>query len=83
MSPKEEGYLRDLRDLFGKNSATSFAEVARQFQGVVAPLTSLQKALIARKGGEVQAFFETIAALPQSIPEPEARMLFLETLPNS
>lgn len=83
MSPKEEGYLRELRDLFGKNSATSFAEVARQFQGVVAPLTSLQKALIARKGGEAQAFFETIAALQQSIPEPEARMLFLETLPNS
>ncbi|GAA4367586.1 hypothetical protein GCM10023185_39600 [Hymenobacter saemangeumensis] len=83
MSPKEEGYLRELRDLFGKSSATSFAEVARQFLGIVAPLTSLQKALIARKGGEVQAFFETIAALQQSIPEPEARMLFLETLPNS
>jgi hypothetical protein len=83
MSPKEEGYLRELRDLFGKNSATSFAEVARQFQGIVAPLTSLQKALIARKGGEVYEFYETIAALQQSIPEPEARMLFLETLPNS
>ncbi|GAB4042844.1 hypothetical protein GCM10028774_56270 [Spirosoma jeollabukense] len=83
MSPKEEGYLRELRDLFGKSSATSFAEVARQFQGIVAPMTSLQKALITRKGGEVNAFFETIAALQQNIPELEARMLFLETLPNS
>lgn len=85
MSPKEEGYLRDLRDLFDNKTATSFAEVARQFLGIYTPLTALQKTLIEQQGGEIQSFFETIAELGKqvNIPESEARTLFLETLPNS
>lgn len=85
MSPKEESYLKDLRDLFDKKTASSFAEVAKQFQGIFAPLTALQKTLIKQQGGEIQNFFETIGELGKqaTIPESEARMLFLETLPNS
>lgn len=83
MSSKEESYFKDLRDLFDRKTATSFGEIARQLQGI--QLSALQKTLIAQKGGEVQSFFEAITELGRQavIPEPEARALFLETLPNS
>lgn len=83
MSSKEESYFKDLRDLFDKKTANSFGEIARQLQGI--QLSALQKTLIVQQGGEVKDFFEAVAELGRqaTIPEPEARALFLETLPNS
>ncbi|MFD1470397.1 hypothetical protein ACFQ48_19370 [Hymenobacter caeli] len=83
MSSKEESYFKDLRDLFDKRTANSFGEIARQLQGI--QLSALQKTLISQQGGEVKNFFEAVAELGRQaiIPEPEARALFLETLPNS
>lgn len=85
MSGPVERYFRKLRELFKDKTASSFSELARQFQGVWSPLTTLQRTLIEQKGGDVSSFYATIDELGRqtTIAEPEAQTLFLDTLPNS
>lgn len=75
-------YLRQLRELFNEQSASSFADVARQLKGVQQLLTPVQRALVQRRGGKTAEFYAALAELSANIGETEAQELFLDTLPN-
>ena len=81
MSGPMTRYLRRLRELFAEQSASSFAEVVKQFKGIA--LTPVQRALLVRRGGQGAGFYETLAALGAAVGETEAQELFLDTLPNA
>jgi len=74
-------YLLRLRELFREQNANSFADVTRQFKGVL--LTPVQRALLARRPDQALAFYDTLAGLSISLGETEAQELFLDTLPNT
>ena len=76
-------YLTQLRELFNEKSASSFADVARQFKGVWQLLAPVQRALVKRRGGKAAEFYAALADLKQDIGETEAQELFLDTLPNA
>jgi hypothetical protein len=76
-------YLRRLRELFNDQSASSFADVAKQLKGVQQFLTPVERALIARRGGQVADFYERLADLSLTIGEIESQEFFLDDLPNT
>lgn len=76
-------YLRRLRELFNEQSANSFADVAKQFKGVQQFLAPVERALVARRGGQATDFYERLAALGATIGETEAQECFLDDLPNA